>query len=163
MFSQITRLELIIVAAVLLLLLWTRAPRSGNAGVRLDAGPTVQDIEPRSPAPAPVESITIPSLDAERPAVDEGRSDPVVEVPVAPVQPKLRRIGVVDARNCSGLGYKEVLYGEVTVRWVWNGQRLVPRKVCVVRESDGVTSVWDFDEHDPDVKISEIQEPIKPQ
>ncbi len=97
------------------------------------------------------------------PTIDTGGSNPVVEAPVAPIQPKLRRIGVVDARNCRGLGYKEVMYGEVTVRWVWDGQRLVPRKVCVVKESNGVTSVWDFDEHDPAVRMSEIQEPINPQ
>ena len=163
MFSQTTRLELVIVAAVLLVLFWTRAPRSGNAGVRIDGAPTAQDVQPRSPASAPVESTPVPPPAVTMPAVDAGGSGAIVEAPVAPIQPRIRRIGVVDARNCPGLGYKEVMYGEVTVRWVWDGQKLVPRKVCVVRESNGVTSVWDFDEHDPDVKMSEIQEPINPQ
>jgi len=158
MFSQITRLELIIVAAVLLLLFWTRAPRSGNAEVPL-AGPTAQD----TPAPAPAESTPVPAGDARAPAGDERESSLLAEAPLAPIQPKIRRIGVVDARSCPGLNYKEVMYGEVTVRWVWDGQRLVPRKVCVVQEGNGVTSVWDFDQHDPAVKMSEIQEPINSQ
>jgi hypothetical protein len=81
--------------------------------------------------------------------VDQSESNLLAEAPLAPIQPKIRRIGVVDARNCPGLNYKEVMYGEVTVRWVWDGQRLVPRKVCVVQEGNGVTSVWDFDQHGP--------------
>jgi len=65
-------------------------------------------------------------------------------------------MGVVDARNCGRLKYKDVLYGEVTVRWVWDGQKLVPRKVVEVKEKNGVTSIWSFDEHE-DIVLSEIR------
>jgi len=72
-----------------------------------------------------------------------------------PSQPR-KRMGMVDARNCGRLKYKDVMYGEVTVRWVWDGQKLVPRKVIEVKEKNGVTSIWSFDEH-KDVVLSEIR------
>ena len=52
----------------------------------------------------------------------------------------------VDARTCPGLNYPEVMYGEVTVRWVWDGSKLSPRKVCVVNQPDGVTTGGSFDD-----------------
>jgi len=70
-------------------------------------------------------------------------------------QPR-KRMGMVDARNCGRLKYKDVMYGEVTVRWVWDGQKLVPRKVVEVKEKNGVTSIWSFDEH-KDIVLSEIR------
>lgn len=64
-------------------------------------------------------------------------------------------MGMVDARNCGRLNYTDVLYGEVTVRRVWDGQKFVLRKVIEVKEKNGVTSIWSFDE-DKDVVPSEI-------
>jgi len=53
---------------------------------------------------------------------------------------------VVDARKCPGLNYNDILYGEVTVRWVWDGARFTPHKVVVVREKSGVVSTWNLDD-----------------
>ena len=68
--------------------------------------------------------------------------------PVVPPQPKMKQIAVVDARKCDGLKYKDLMYGEVTVQWVWEGGRRVPKKVCQVREPSGVISTWSFDNND---------------
>lgn len=61
----------------------------------------------------------------------------------------------VDARNARHLGYPEVMYGEITVRWVWNGSRLVPRKVVEVKEPDGTVTIWSFEDQD-NVTITEL-------
>ena len=55
-------------------------------------------------------------------------------------QPKMKQIAVVDARKCNGLKYKDLMYGEVTVQWVWEGGRRVPKKVCQVREPSGASA-----------------------
>jgi len=75
------------------------------------------------------------------------------------VQPRAKRIGIVDARNCGNPKYKDLMYGEVTVRWVWNGGKFVPQKVCIVDEGNGVTSIWSFDQQNG-VTVTERQEPI---
>ncbi len=81
------------------------------------------------------------------------------EMPTVDMQPRTKRVGIVDARNCGNPKYKDLLYGEVTVRWVWNGGKFVPKKVCVVDEGNGVTSVWSFDQKNG-VTITEREEPI---
>jgi len=97
-------------------------------------------------------------------ASERAESDPlpVEETPVGePVArppdslPGVTRMGAVDARNCRDLDYDEVMYGEVTVRWVWNGTRFVPQKVCIVEEENGTSSVWSFDQPG-DVVLSEV-------
>jgi hypothetical protein len=55
-------------------------------------------------------------------------------------------MGVVDARNCVGLNYGQIMQGAVSTRMVWNGHTFVPQKVCVVKEGDSVTSVWSFEQ-----------------
>ncbi len=62
---------------------------------------------------------------------------------------------MVDARNAGNLNYRDVMYGEVKVRWVWNGLKLVPRKVVEVKEPSGVVSVWSFDERE-NILLSEL-------
>ncbi len=161
MFSQTTRLELFIVAAALLLLLfWNRAPRSGNAEVRLDAGQMAQETGSQSESSQAAVSSSSPSVPDTTASAGNVVSTPAIAAPAVPPQPKFKRIGVVDARKCSGLNYPDVLYGEVVDRWVWDGQKFILRKVCVVKESTGVTTVWDFDKHDPNVTLSEIEMPI---
>ena len=86
---------------------------------------------------------TIPEEASEEISTDGGAE----EVPPPP------RVGAVDARGLD----KDVMYGEVTVRWVWNGTRFVPRKVCVVKEPNGVTSVWSFDQQGQAV-LSELSD-----
>jgi hypothetical protein len=154
MFSQTTRLELIIVVAVLLVLFLCRQPpKPGTAGVRMDIGQSTNDEGQRaqdSPLASPPAAVQppVPAFQppaAEPPAGTTTSDNTTMDLPVPP-RPKMKRIGVVDARNCPGLNYKDLMYGEVTVRWVWDGQRFVPRKVIEVREANGAISTWDFAE-----------------
>jgi hypothetical protein len=171
MFAQTTRLELTIVAAALLVLLLCRQPpRSGNADVPRDAETMVQELTPGTedaaqemngdlsfdPSSATGDPRT-PDLQTSTiaPSSSDATSDNSDADFALPSQPR-KRMGMVDARNCAGLKYQDVLYGEVTVRWVWDGQKLVPHKVIEVKEKNGVTSIWSFDEH-KDVVLSEIR------
>jgi hypothetical protein len=172
MSSQTTRLELTIVAAALLVLLLCRQPpRSGNADVRTDAPTEMQELTPGtdigvpeangspvSDPPSATRDQRMPSLPTPTmtPSPSGATSDNDDAGTAAPSQPK-KRMGMVDARNCGRLNYKDVLYGEVTVRQVWDGQKFVLRKVIEVKEKNGVTSIWSFDEHQ-DVVPSEIQQ-----
>ena len=69
---------------------------------------------------------------------------------------------MVDARNAGDLNYKDVMYGEVKVRWVWHGTKLVPRKVVEVKEPSGVVSVWSFEDHE-DILLSELPDEQVPE
>ena len=146
-----TRLELLIVTAVLLVLLFSnRTPRSGNAEVgvpnaEMPAQTSSMQQESTPVAPASMQSSNGTARPDEMPPVD--------------VQPRAKRIGIVDARNSGNPKYRDLMYGEVTVRWVWNGGKFVPQKVCVVDEGNGVTSIWSFDQKNG-VTITERQEPI---
>jgi hypothetical protein len=171
MSSQTTRLELTIVAAALLVLVLCRQPpKSGNADVPADAQTARQERTSgmeqtalgtnRSPASdpfpptddRPARGLQTPTI---APAPGGATSDNRDAESAGPSQPK-KRMGMVDARNCTRLNYKDVLYGEVTVRRVWDGQKFVLRKVIEVKEANGVTSIWSFDEHE-DVVPSEIR------
>lgn len=171
MSSQTTRLELTIVAAALLVLLLCRQPpKSGNADVRSDAETAMQESTPGT-EDAAQETNGGPTSDPFSAASDH-RAPGLQTSPIGPsssgvtsdnrdtesavsAQPR-KRVGIVDARNCGRLKYKDVMYGEVTVRWVWDGQKLVARKVIEVKEKNGVTSIWSFDEH-KDILLSEIR------
>jgi len=181
MLSQTTRLELGIVAAVFLVLFLCREPpKSGNAGVRRDTEPTVPELTQAAedagqtrkndaasnPAaaigalrsqqaqPSPISPI---ALGSGQELASAGRTaDNTTPEPAVPPA-RIRRIGVVDARGCQGLGYTEIMYGEVTARQVWDGQQFVWRTVCEVKEKNGVTSVWVFGE-DNGAILSEIQQ-----
>ncbi len=141
MLSNSTRLELVVVAAVLLvLMLYSKPPRSGNAEVN------------RQPAPAVADAVQA----AVRASAE---ADGLDEMPPVDVQPRTKRVGIVDARNSGNPKYKDLMYGEVTVRWVWNGGKFVPQKVCIVDEGNGVTSIWSFDQQNG-VTVTERQEPV---
>lgn len=136
-----TRLEFTIVSTgLLVLLLCSRSPQSGTADVGAIVDPVAMDAWSVGEA--------TPELTAERVAAVPGEADR--EAVAGPA-----RMGSVDARNCRQLDYDEVMYGEVTVQWVWNGTRFVPQKVCVVEEEDGISSVWSFDQQD-DAVLSEL-------
>lgn len=161
MLSQAKRLEFVIIAAAFLVLLFCRRPpRSGNAGVSVNAEPVGQRAPSAFPPPEP---MLVNPLDDELPAdlvtVEAPRSPDVSAD--RPRQARSKRVGVVDARNCRTLDYDDVMYGEVSVRWVWDGTKLVPHKVCVVQESNGVSSVWSFDQQ-ADAVLSEVQETPTP-
>ncbi|HPY52342.1 MAG TPA: hypothetical protein PLO68_20920, partial [Sedimentisphaerales bacterium] len=89
------------------------------------------------------ELLTQPQEGVEPGGSDAG-PDPANES--LPTQPPAPRIGAVDARNIGQSSYNNVMYGDVTVRWVWNGSKFVPQRVCVVKEKDGVSSVWSLDQ-----------------
>jgi hypothetical protein len=164
MFARTTRLELIIVVTALLLLWFcSRPPTSGNAQTFLDTAQTAHQTSlPGEPAASGNPAVApAPVSPAASGTTAAAATNPEPATPPTPPPPRYRRIGVVDARNCDKLNYKGVMYGEIAVRSVWDGQRFVPRKVCIVRENDGTSSVWTFDEHD-NIKLSEIQEPIEP-
>jgi hypothetical protein len=154
-FSNSTRLELVVVAAVLLvLMLYSRPPRSGNAGVRPEstemATPTSSSRQASSSAVAEAVEATMQA------GAETTRPD---EMPAADVRPRTRRVGIVDARNSGNPKYKDLMYGEVSVRHVWNGGKFVWQKVCIVDEGNGVTSVWSFDQQN-DATVTEREVPI---
>jgi hypothetical protein len=171
MFSQSTRLELVIVgAALLVLLLCRQPPKSGNAGVVRDMGMTRQQPVPLAadagqktegkevPSPVPA-LINPPSAPAQpplpRPASIAATSDNASPDSTA-VPPGMKRMAVVDATQCKSLNYKDVLFGEVTVRRVWDGQKYSWHTVCEVKEKDGTTSTWLYNQRD-DVVITPTQ------
>jgi hypothetical protein len=138
------RLELALVAAGLLILLFaSKPPRSGNAEVRLggvEARVNTPSVQNDLPDPIVSTGIETRVPDQTLPA------DP-------PTRPK--RIGIVDARKTGNPKYKDIMYGEIAVRWVWDGQKSVPKKVCIVDEGRGVTSVWSFDDPGENVTVTE--------
>jgi hypothetical protein len=157
MVMRSTRLEfLIVTTAFVILLLCSRPPRPGSAR-------TVEPeaLDTRIPTVNPAPAVQTPMV-----AEESTHKMPAVQTPAAPVatiqpetpqtpKPAAKRMASVDARKCPGLNYRQIMYGEVTVRWVWDGTKLVPRKVCVVNEPGGTTSVWSFD--DPgDAILTEI-------
>jgi hypothetical protein len=151
MLANSTRLELVIVAAMLLvLMLCNRSPRSGNAEV----------LTGREEVPSPVEKSTRPvSAVTEARMQSDAETVAPDELPPIDMKPRVKRVGIVDARNSGNPKYKDLMYGEVTVRSIWNGGRFVWKKVCVVDEGNGVTSVWSFDQQDG-VTITEREEPV---
>lgn len=162
MFERPTRLELVIIFAALLVLIFcSRPPTSGNADVRIDKAPAFEVSGRAMPQPDP-DTVSVPSGPSSISAVDVGlagsdsaASEETSAESDVPSPPKTKRIAMVDARNAGNLNYKDVMYGEVKVRWVWNGQKLVPRKVVEVKEPSGVVSVWSFDDHE-NILLSEL-------
>jgi hypothetical protein len=150
-----TRLELLIVTvAFVVLLLCSRPPNPGTARPIGPASPAAQSV------PEPTQKIDV-KLPEERNIRQEQTPSAPVAMPRSEPAPQVKlhtkRMATVDARKCPGLKYRDIMYGEVTVRSVWDGSRFVLRKVCVVAESDGTTTVWSFD--DPgDAVITEIGE-----
>jgi len=170
MFSQTTRLELAIAVAVLtVLFLCSQPPKPGTAGVHRDEeGPKIGTPDRESSVPLSLPAFTPSQVPAG--SVPQGTSSsPAVALPGSrampdnlpaylpiPPRPRTKRIGMVDARNCPGLNYPDVMYGEVTVQWVWDGQRDVLRKVVEVREANGAISTWEFDNKNG-VIVSELE------
>jgi len=157
MWARATRLEFIIVSvALLVLLLCSKPPRSGNADVGDFSDPTSAQEQS-----AAEETLANPNKDAsEANRVDEetlpAESPEFKAAGREPIDPSAdprppeyqKRMATVDARNCNRLDYGDLMHGEVTVRWVWNGTKFVPHKVCVVKEKNGVSSVWSFDQQE---------------
>ncbi len=164
MFERPTRLELVIIIAALLVLIFcSRPPTSGNADVRIDPAPASEASRPavlqpdhsEFATPSGVSSTSVPVADIEElHGAGAEQSEEALEVPSPP---QTKRMATVDARNAGNLNYKDVMYGEVKVRWVWNGTKLVPRKVVEVKEPSGVVSVWSFEDHE-NIVLSELSD-----
>jgi hypothetical protein len=162
MLGRTTRLEFIIVTiAFLVLMLCSKPPRPGSADVGHLNGqsPPHQDA---TPVVLPEEPVPLIEADAPGIVQSEGLSTngpaPQSGEEAAGTERQVARLATVDARNCSGLKYDSVMQGEVTVRWVWDGQRFVPQKVCVVEGPDGRNTVWGFEQQGEAV-LSEVQTP----
>jgi hypothetical protein len=161
MWARATRVEFIIVSvALLVLLLCSNPPKSGKADVDDISGPgsnwPTEEVRPEPDSSETSELSTpdmleLDTVEEDAPndvPLDTSLLDEAAERPSA-------RLAAVDARNCNSLDYKDVMYGEVTVRWIWNGTQFVPQKVCIVEEADGTSSVWSFDQQDTAV-LSEV-------
>ena len=158
MWARTTRLEFIIVSvALLVLLMCSSRPKSGNADVSdFHAEDLASASFPEQAAPGPDPGPTDGDIEKALPVgVSEPLPPDIADETDAP--PEAPRIAAVDARSCDRLEYKDVMYGQVTVRWVWNGTKFVPHKVCVVEEEGGVSSVWSFDQQEEAV-LSELSE-----
>jgi hypothetical protein len=148
--ARTTRVEFLIVTAGLLVLLFcSQPPQSGNAEVGYLPAGSENPSEPREAPPSATDVNDLPELltqpqEGVEPGGSDAGPDPANES--LPTQPPAPRIGAVDARNIGQSSYNNVMYGDVTVRWVWNGSKFVPQRVCVVKEKDGVSSVWSLDQ-----------------
>lgn len=156
--AKVTRTELIIIVAALLVLVFSnRAPQPGSAEVRVDAGQATENVPnviPSVGSDNPPSSVEIPPATVSSSEVQLPTDTP--PAPLLPAQPSGKRYAQVDARNSKTLGHKGVMYGEVTARWVWNGTTFVLRKVCEVKEPGGATSVWSFDEPHEGITLTEL-------
>ena len=142
MLARTTRLEFLILAIGLLVLVFcSQPPQYGSADVAFQ-----QDVLPTD-SERTLSETPAASEQSERESIETEPS--VADNPLPP------RLGTVDARNLRPSAYNDLMYGNVTVRWVWDGQKFVPQKVCVVEEKDGVSSVWSFDQQGRAV-VSEI-------
>ncbi|MGE5296208.1 MAG: hypothetical protein ACM3VT_15410 [Solirubrobacterales bacterium] len=163
--ARISRLELVIIVAALVVLLFNRQPpKPGNADIRSDAELTTKS--PQDPISLEPSELLRSQGSSEPPLIQPG--DPGLQTPpntetdnltldsIPQPQPRPKRYAMVDARNCDSLKYPNVMYGEIAVRWVWDGTRFVPRKVCVVTDDKGIASVWSFDELHEGVTLTEV-------
>ncbi len=145
MWARTTRLELLIVTIGLLVLLFcSKPPQSGSAHV-YDRMP--QESRPQFDQNDP--SMPLPEDDAEHGPLDAQDEESNRQ--------QTDGTGGVDVRNTAPLPDDNALDGDVTVRWVWNGTRFAPQKVRIVKERDGVSSVWSLDPQDKTV-LSEVAE-----
>jgi len=160
--AKLTRLELvIIVSALVVLLLGNQPPEPGNANVRKDIGQATQAtgmLQQTQLDPPSSDPIHTDDFDAQATAPETPDNTIVKSVSQVQPQPKPKRFGMVDARACESLRlkYPHIMYGEVTVRWVWNGTKFEPHKVCEVKEDNGIVTVWSFDDRHEGVYLSEV-------
>lgn len=168
MLGRTTRLEFIIVSMTFLaLLLYSKPPRPGSAIMEGIVPQTSISTVPETPPASELTIVESPNqtleVDLPEPSLVEDASPQEsnsqaqsnLRQPTDPA-PQVPRLASVDARHCDNLQYDQIMQGEVTVRWVWNGHELVPQKVCVVHEPNGVSRVWRFDEQGNAI-LSEIQ------
>ncbi|HUN82239.1 MAG TPA: hypothetical protein VMV81_12110, partial [Phycisphaerae bacterium] len=160
-----TRLEFLIVTiAFVILLLCSHPPKSGDAQTSYSAtsdlksevsNPKPETSNPKSEMPSPRASTAEPQVEVStKPAPSAAVNIAGTDRPLTP-KPLMKRMASVDARKCRGLNYPEIMYGEVTASFVWDGRQRSLHKVCVVKNPDGTATVWDFD-NPGDAVITEI-------
>ncbi|MEN6576242.1 MAG: hypothetical protein ABFD90_07855 [Phycisphaerales bacterium] len=158
--AKLTRLELvIIISALVVLLLSNQPPERGNADIRKDIGQATDTPEtPLQVQPDPTQSGLIRADDFAAQAPVSPMPDNLTVESIPQPQPQPKRFGMVDARACESLKlkYPHIMYGQITVRWIWNGTKLEPHKVCEVKEDNGIVTVWSFDDRHEGVYISEV-------
>ena len=142
MFSQTTRLEFIIVAvALLVLLLCSQPPKYGNAEILTAppepaaGGPSDDPSTQRDFEPATAEPLSESPRDEHAPASDINRPETDLSG---------RASSLSETQSPTDVQNREAT-GEVGVRYVWDGTRLVPQKVRIVDEGNGVRTVWSYD------------------
>ncbi len=163
--AKITRLELVIIVAALVVLLFSKQPpQPGNADIRSDMEPTTRNLQnpiPQEPSellrsPDSLEPPLTQSADPGLQSPPMTETDNLTPDPIPQPRPRPKRYAMVDARKCDSLKYPNIMYGEITVRWVWDGSRMAPHKVCEVQEDSGIVSVWSFDEQHEGVTLTPI-------
>jgi len=160
--------------AVGVVLLLRRPPKPGDAAITGVEEELLARVPaqrpPLSRGEAPREWLFIPkedhpSLRGPQDGLRGDRLTPVEAVEAGAVSPDRvgaeaqaleTPVGTVDARNCAGLNYNQVMRGAVSTRMVWNGHTFVPQKVCVVKEGGSVASVWSFEQSSSAI-VSELQ------
>lgn len=169
--ANVTRLELVIIVVALLVLLYSnQSPQPGSADVRPAVGEMAVDVQDAVSDAWPdnlnLQEVTAspkvvsPPIETKPAADSTPDNPPTVSIPQP--RPPVKRYARVDARNSPTLKYPEIMYGEVTVRWVWNGTRLEAHTVCEVQEKDGTISIWTLDGRHEGVVITPLplgQEP----
>ena len=154
MFSQTTRLEFIIVAvALLVLLMCSQPPKSGNANVQMPPSePIAAGGSDNPPVPEDFTSQTTDQTYKQLPQTPL----PVSDVPAVrgteqssltgPAQIRTIRLRPGTAQNVTTANNEETPGEEIAVRYVWDGTKLVPQKVRIVDEGNGVRSIYSFDQ-----------------
>ncbi|MBN2133261.1 MAG: hypothetical protein JW741_27425 [Sedimentisphaerales bacterium] len=154
MFSQTTRLEFIIVAvALLVLLMCSQPPRSGNADIQMPTlTPDLGEGSENPPAPgdsAPqiIERVSELPTETSAPAseISTARQTPRNTF-TEPMQVRTVPLRSAAAQNTAAPNNPKTPSEEVAVRYVWDGTKLVPQKVRIVDEGNGVRSIYSFDQ-----------------
>jgi len=148
MFSQTTRLEFIIVTvALLVLLMCSQPPRSGNANVQMPPSEPAAGV--RSDNPAVPQNSLSETADSVSGRLTE-TSAPASDIPAVPPSDQSSFIEQAPARmtpaGSTAANNEEATSEEVAVRYVWDGTKLAPQKVRIVDEGNGVRSIYSFDQ-----------------
>lgn len=152
------------VAALVVLLFSNQPPQPGNAEIRTNTGLTAESVQDSSPrmqpgfsrSPIAPEPQSIRAVGSDTQSSSNSRPDNLTTAPISQPKPRQKRYAMVDARKCDSLRYPHIMYGEITVSRVWNGTTFEWRTVCEIKEKDGTTSIWNFDDRHEGVIISEL-------
>lgn len=163
--AKFTRLELVIIVAALVVLLFSnQPPERGSAEIRTDTGLTAESrpdaipqMQPglsQSPTISEPESLRAVSPDTQSSSAPG--TDNLTTVSISQPRPRPKRFATVDARKCDSLKYPNIMVGEITARRVWNGTTFEWDTVCEVRERNGTITLWNLNDRHEGVIITEL-------